>query len=94
MIFGKFSQYSQLKRNIKSHINWSVTNLSYKKYKNKKTWSSNFSKNYTVDSYEKGLREVKFPNYENFANANDGYSNFIQKLIETIDNLAPLKIEE
>ena len=37
------------------------------------------------------MGEVKFPNYENFANANNGYSNFIQKLIEVIDKVAPVK---
>ena len=50
-----------------------------------------FSKNYTVDIYAKGLREVKFPNYENFTNANGGYSNFVKKLIEIIVNLTSFK---
>ena len=46
-------------------------------------------KNYTSNGYEKALCEVKFPNYENFDNVNDTYSNFIQKLMEVIDKVAP-----
>ena len=44
---------------------------------------------YTVDGYDKVLCEVKFPNYETFDNINDTYSNFIGKLIEVIDKVAP-----
>ena len=34
---------------------------------------------------------VNFLNSENFENVNDGYSNFIPKLIEVIDKVAPVK---
>ena len=49
------------------------------------------SRNYTVDGYEKVLGEVKFPNYEDFDNQNDTYSNFIQKLMEVIEKITPAK---
>ena len=41
-------------------------------------------KNYTVDGYEKVLGEINFPDYENFDNVNNAYSNFIQKLMNAI----------
>ena len=43
--------------------------------------------NHTIDSYEK----INFPEYKNFDNVNDAYSNFIQKLMEVIDKVAPVK---
>ena len=35
---------------------------------------------YSIVAYEEALKKVKFPNYENFININEAYSNFIQKL--------------
>ena len=32
---------------------------------------------------------MKFPNYKNFINVNEAYSNFIQKLNSVIDKIAP-----
>ena len=34
---------------------------------------------------------MKFPNYENFININEAYSNFIQKLTSATDQIAPSK---
>ena len=48
-------------------------------------------KNYLVDIYEEALVRVDFPNYLNFENINDAYSNFIQKLMRVIDLVAPIK---
>ena len=48
-------------------------------------------KNYTIDGYEKALVEINFPEYKKFDNVNDAYSNFIQKLMEVTDKVAPVK---
>ena len=48
-------------------------------------------KNYSVDEYEKALGEVTFPNYEKYYYINKAYNNFFQKLIEVVNNIAPLK---
>ena len=48
-------------------------------------------KNYSADIYEEALVRVDFPNYLNFENINDAYSNFIQKLMRVIDLVAPIK---
>ena len=48
-------------------------------------------KNYTIDGYEKSLVKINFPEYKSFDNVNDAYSNFIQKLMEVIDKVAPVK---
>ena len=37
------------------------------------------------------MGEVKVPNYEIFDNVNDTYPNFIQKLMDVIDKVAPVK---
>ena len=50
-------------------------------------------KHYTVDSYERALGKINFPNYENFNNINNAYSNFIQKLMEVIDKVVSIKIK-
>ena len=44
--------------------------------------------NYNVVAYEEAL---KFPNYENFININEAYSNFIQRLTSVIDVIATCK---
>ena len=53
----------------------------------------NFSslKNYFIDGYEEALLEINFSEYENFDNVDDAYSNFIQKLVEVIEKLSPVK---
>ena len=48
-------------------------------------------KNYSAVTYEEALKKVKFPNYENFINISESYSNFIQKLTSVTDELAPSK---
>ena len=48
-------------------------------------------KNYIADGFEKALKEINFPDYENFVSVNVGYSNVIQKLMEVMDKVAPVK---
>ena len=48
-------------------------------------------KNYTNDGYAKTLVVINFPEYKNFDNVNDAYSNFIQKLTEVTDKVAAVK---
>ena len=48
-------------------------------------------KNYSADIYEEALGRADFPNYHNFENSNDTYSNFIQKVMGVIDLVAPVK---
>ena len=48
-------------------------------------------KNYSADIYEEALSSVDFPNYRNFENINDAYSNFIQKVMGVIHLEEPIK---
>ena len=48
-------------------------------------------KNYSVGEYEKALDKVAFSNYEKYHDINKVYNNFFQKLIELVNNIAPLK---
>ena len=70
-------------------ITWSTTNSFYKKNYQQIRFCS--FKNYNVDGFEKALKEINFPDYENFGSVNVGYSNVIQKLMEVMDKVAPVK---
>ena len=48
-------------------------------------------KKYSADIYEEAQGRLDFPNYHNFENIIDAYSNFIQKVIGVIDLVAPIK---
>ena len=48
-------------------------------------------KNYTKESFLEKLGDVEFPDYSNFDCVNEAYSNFITKLMDVIDNIAPTK---
>ena len=48
-------------------------------------------KNYSVIAYGEALKKVKFPNYENFININEAYSNFFQKVTTVIDKIESCK---
>ena len=50
-------------------------------------------KNYSADIYEEALGRVDFPNYNNFENINDAYSNFIRKVMGVIDLIARIKVK-
>ena len=51
-------------------------------------------KNYSADYYKEALKQVDFPNYENFGDVNEAYSNFFQKLMRAIDIIAPYKSKQ
>ena len=46
---------------------------------------------YTADLFEKELSKLNFPNYRNFNDINKAYIEFIQKIMNVIDKVAPLK---
>ena len=48
-------------------------------------------KNYTVGSYKEALKQLDFPNYETFNNANGAYSNLFQKIMTVIDKISPYR---
>ena len=48
-------------------------------------------KDYTVDAYKNALKKINFPNYEYFEDVNRAYSDFFQKLMSVIDNIARCK---
>ena len=48
-------------------------------------------KKYSADEYRQNLDTVEFPNYERFNNVDVAYRDFIKKLLNVIDNVAPWK---
>ena len=48
-------------------------------------------KNYTKESFKEKLQNINFPDYERFQSSTLAYSDFINKLTDTIDDIAPMK---
>ena len=48
-------------------------------------------KNYTADYYKGALKQVDFPNYENFGDVKEAYSNFFLGLITVIAKITLYK---
>ena len=48
-------------------------------------------KNYTAELYEKALRDINFPNYDEFSNVNTAYSDLIERVTGVINKIAPMK---
>ena len=51
-----------------------------------------FTKKLLSVIYEEALGKIDFPNYHNFDNIDDAYSNFIQKVMGVIDQVAPIML--
>ena len=48
-------------------------------------------KNYTIDCYKEGLKQLNFRNYKSFDDVNFAYSNFFQKIMTVIDKTVPYR---
>ena len=48
-------------------------------------------KHYMVDLFQQELSKLNFPIYQNFNDINEAYNDFIQKIMNVIDKIAPLK---
>ena len=48
-------------------------------------------KHYTVDLFEQEWLKLNFPNYQNYNEINEAYNDFIQKIMNVIDKVAPIK---
>ena len=50
-------------------------------------------KKYRAEIFTNALKTVQFPNYNIFSNVNFDYSDLLNKISETIDSVAPMKID-
>ena len=48
-------------------------------------------KNYTIESLNKGLSMINFPDYEYFNDVDIAYSDFIQRITSVINKITPFK---
>ena len=46
---------------------------------------------YSEDLYVKKLKEIDFPDYSNFKDINEAYSDFTEKVASVIEEIAPIK---
>ena len=49
------------------------------------------SKNYSAEIFTNALKTVQFPNNNIFLNVNIAYSDLLNKISDTINNVAPIK---
>ena len=48
-------------------------------------------KKYSAEIFTNAFKTVQFPNYNIFSNVNVAYSDLLNKISDTIDNVAPIK---
>ena len=48
-------------------------------------------KNYSPALFEEALKDLDFPNYQNYDDVNLAYTDFVEKLSRVIDSVAPIK---
>ena len=46
---------------------------------------------YSAEIFTNALKTVQFPNYNIFSNVNVAYSDLLNKISDTIDNVTPIK---
>ena len=61
------------------------------KTNNHKQISFRSLKNYSIENFERELKNIAFPNYENFSDVNSAYNDIVNKITQVINNLAPYK---
>ena len=54
-------------------------------------WKKKSNSVHVVDAYKNHLRKMNFPNYKYFEDVEWAYSDFFQKLMTVIDNVASCK---
>ena len=61
------------------------------KTNNHKQISFRSLKNYSMENFERELKNIAFPNYEKFSDVNSAYNDIVNKITQVINNLAPYK---
>ena len=92
----KISQSGVIDTTLSDHQMVSLKDLHLICFKSLKTHAHNqikcrSFKNFTVDIYLDALKSCNFPNYENFQNIDEAYSDFMNKFMNIINTLAPLR---
>ena len=88
----KISQYGVIDIGLSDHqMIYCTRKLVRNKTGVEKYIESRSLKNYSVDDYERALKDLDFPNYEIFSDVDIAYFDFIQRLTSVLDEIAPLK---
>ena len=61
------------------------------KTNNHKQISFRSLKNYSMENFERELKNIALPNYEKFSDVNSAYNDIVNKITQVINNLAPYK---
>ena len=48
-------------------------------------------KNYSIENFERELKNIAFPNYKKFSHVNSAYNDIVNKITQIINNIAPYK---
>ena len=88
----KITQCGQINIGLSDHqMIFCARKIKKEKVGGRKQISFRSFKTYSVDEYKKALGKVTFLNYEKYHNINKACNDFFQKLIEVVNNIAPLK---
>ena len=50
-----------------------------------------FLSNYTMENFERELKNIAFPNYDNLRDVNSAYNDLVKKITQVINNFAAYK---
>ena len=88
----KISQFGVIDSGISDHnIVFCTRKITKEKTGNQRITQFRSYKNYSAELFEEALKNIQFPNYDNFSDIDIAYSDFIFKLTEVIDKMAPMK---
>ncbi len=88
----KISQFGVLDIGLSDHQIIFCTRKTKKMKTNTKTFIKIRSlKNYTKEIFLEKLSKINFPDYSNFTDVDEAYTNFLDKVTNIIDELAPFK---
>ena len=99
-LFGHIIANCEEKLTQSGAINTSISyrQLIFCSRKNKRVKTNNHKqisflslKNYSMDNFERELKNIMFPSYKKFSNVNSTYSDLLNKVIQVIINLDPYK---
>ena len=58
---------------------------------NHKTIKTRSLKKYTAENFCDKLNDVNFPNYSEFDDVNNAFVDFLEKLMQSVDEIAPYR---
>ena len=89
---NKISQPGIIETGISDHqMIYCTRKIQRQKFNKHKYIKCRSFKNYSTELFQEELKSSQFPNYNNFDNVDNAYTNFVERLLLCIDKTAPIK---